>query len=96
MFLFFVLLGISNLEMLTNDREMAVGNSFGATVLSSYGGFWLSIAITFIPGGFKIMPTYEEADGGTPGMFYDAFALLLLVSLLANLCTCIKIGRAHV
>lgn len=57
------------------DREMAIGNTFGATVLSSYGGFWISVAITFIPSGFEIMPALEKADGGTTGMFYDSFAL---------------------
>lgn len=62
---------------------MAVGNTFGATVLSSYGGFWMSVAITFIPGGFEIMPTYEKAAGGTTDMFYDAFGLMLWVSSTA-------------
>lgn len=33
---------------------MAVGNTFGATALSSYGGFWLSFAIILTPGGFGI------------------------------------------
>ena len=61
---------------------MAVGNTFGATVLSSYGGFWMSVAISFIPGGFKVMSTYEEASGGTTAMFYDAFGLMLWVSSL--------------
>lgn len=28
---------------------MAVGNTFGATALSSYGGFWLSFAIVLTP-----------------------------------------------
>ncbi|KAL1885948.1 Meiotically up-regulated protein 86 protein [Paecilomyces lecythidis] len=34
--------------------EMAVGNTFGATSLSSYGGFWISYAIILTPGGFHI------------------------------------------
>lgn len=59
---------------------MGVGNTFGATVLSSYGGFWISIAITFTPGGFEIMPTLEEAADGTTGMFYNSFSLMLWVS----------------
>lgn len=58
---------------------MAIGNTFGATVLSSYGGFWMSLAITFIPGGFNIMGALEEADGGSPFMFYNSFALYLMV-----------------
>lgn len=60
---------------------MAVGNTFGATVLSSYGGFWMSLAITFIPGGFNIMGALEKADNGEPTMFYNSFALYLFVCL---------------
>lgn len=52
---------------------MAVGNTFSATALSSYGAFWISMAITYTPGGFKVMATLEEADGGSRGMFYDSF-----------------------
>lgn len=29
---------------------MAVGNTFGATALSSYGGFWIAVAIILTPG----------------------------------------------
>ena len=58
---------------------MGVGNTFGAAVLSSYGGFWISIAITFTPGGFEIMPTLEKAADGTTGMFYNSFSLMLWV-----------------
>ena len=37
---------------------MAVGNTFGATALSSYGGFWISYAIILTPGGFEIIAAY--------------------------------------
>src|SRR5436305_1964946 len=30
-----------SVEQLINHREVAVGNTFGATALSSYGGFWI-------------------------------------------------------
>jgi succinate-acetate transporter protein len=39
---------------------MAVGNTFGATALSSYGGFWLSYAIILTPGGFDIGAGYTD------------------------------------
>lgn len=39
---------------------MAVGNTFGATALSSYGGFWISYAIILTPGGFEIIETYTS------------------------------------
>lgn len=58
---------------------MAVGNTFGATVLSSYGGFWISLAITFIPGGFNILGALEEADHGSHAMFYHSLAMFLFV-----------------
>jgi succinate-acetate transporter protein len=68
-----------NMRCANDSREMAVGNTFGATVLSSYGGFWISLAITFIPGGFNIMGALEKADNGEPTMFYNSFALYLFV-----------------
>jgi len=51
-------------QLLAGMWEMAVGNTFGATALSSYGGFWISYAIILTPGGFGIIDTYT-ADNGT-------------------------------
>lgn len=70
---------INNMDDANWCREMAAGNTFGATALSSYGGFWISLAIAFTPGGFKIMSTLEEKGGGTPDMFYDSLGLFLMV-----------------
>lgn len=53
-----------------------VGNVFGGTALSSYGGFWMGLAIILIPGGFEI----EEAYGGATIEFYAAFALYVSIS----------------
>jgi len=36
-------------DRLAFDREMAVGNTFGATALSSYGGFWIAYGILLTP-----------------------------------------------
>ena len=52
---------------------MAVGNTFGATALSSYGGFWISFAIILTPGGFAIEETLLES-----GDFYNSFGLFLM------------------
>ena len=48
---------------------MAVGNTFGATALSSYGGFWISFAIILTPGGFDIVAEYatKDANGKATG-----------------------------
>ncbi|KAL8870856.1 MAG: hypothetical protein Q9174_003194 [Haloplaca sp. 1 TL-2023] len=76
-------------QLLAGMWEMAVGNTFGATALSSYGGFWLSFAIILTPGGFQIESLYEEAQGVYA--FYDAFGFFLLgwfiFTLLLLVCT---------
>lgn len=63
------------------DRSMAVDNTFGATAFSSYGGFWLSVGIIYTPGGFNIMQTLQDADGGGQGMFYDSLGIMLMVRI---------------
>jgi succinate-acetate transporter protein len=57
------------------NREMAIGNTFGATALSSYGGFWLSYAILLTPGGFNIASAY-----GTKQHLQYAIGFYLMVS----------------
>jgi succinate-acetate transporter protein len=54
---------------------MAVGNTFGATALSSYGGFWLSFAIILTPGGFQIESALVKISEGT---FLNSFGLYLM------------------
>jgi hypothetical protein len=48
-------------QLLAGMWEMAVGNTFGATALSSFGGFWISFAIILTPGGFDIAAAYADA-----------------------------------
>lgn len=66
---------------------MAIGNTFGATALSSYGGFWIAFAIILTPGGFNIESTYLAATDGSPEMFLNALGLFLMVSFMARLPT---------
>lgn len=56
-------------------REMAVGNTFGATALSSYGGFWISFAIILTPGGFQIESGLASISEAT---FLNSFGLYLM------------------
>lgn len=64
---------------------MAVGNTFGATALSSYGGFWLSFAIVFTP-SFNVEGAYAETED-----FLHAFGFYLAGWFIFNtilvLCT---------
>lgn len=50
-------------QLLAGMWEMAVGNTFGATALSSYGGFWISFAIILTP-GFEIIAGYTGDTAG--------------------------------
>lgn len=59
-------------QILAGMWEMAIGNTFGATSLTSYGGFWISIAIILTPGGFDIVDSYTDSEE-----FQHAFALFL-------------------
>lgn len=67
---------------------MAVGNTFGATALSSYGGFWISWALLETPYPWKI----AEADGpyeGDPtsavGFFLTGWFIFTTILLLCTL-----------
>jgi len=63
-------------QLLAGMWEMAVGNTFGATALSSYGGFWITIGIVLTPGGFEIVDAIETADGAAG--FLNSFGILLM------------------
>jgi hypothetical protein len=64
-------------QLLAGMWEMACGNTFGATALSSYGGFWISFAILLTPGGFEIESAYSD-----PVDFAHAVGFFLFVSFL--------------
>lgn len=70
---------------------MAVGNTFGATALSSYGGFWIAIGIVLTPGGFGIVDSYSVANGNTVNSFNYAFGFFLfgwfIFTFILLLCT---------
>jgi len=69
-------------------REMATGNTFGATALSSYGGFWIGTAIILTPGGFQIAATLEAES---PEPFLNSFGIYLfgwfIFTFLLLICT---------
>jgi len=68
-------------QLLAGMWEMAVGNTFGATALSSYGGFWIGTAIILTPGGFEII---ETLGGDSSAAFANSFGFYLMVSLIAQ------------
>lgn len=58
------------IQLLAGMWDIALGNTFGGTALSSYGGFWISIGIILTPGGFDIESSYPNS-----GDFYAAFGM---------------------
>ncbi|KAF2771077.1 GPR/FUN34 family protein-like protein [Teratosphaeria nubilosa] len=76
-------------QLLAGMWEMAVGNTFGATALSSYGGFWIATAIILTPGGFEIESSLTA--NGNAVSFYNSFGLFLMgwfiFTFLLLLCT---------
>ncbi|TGJ82693.1 hypothetical protein E0Z10_g6093, partial [Xylaria hypoxylon] len=72
------------IQLLAGMWEMAVANTFGATALSSYGGFWISYAIILTP-SFNVLGDYSEAADISSvlgffliGWFIFTFILLML------------------
>lgn len=69
--------------------EFAVGNTFGGTALSSYGGFWLAYAVILIP-GFNIVNAYsgnaEELHTALAFFLFGwfIFTFLMLVAVLRH------------
>lgn len=65
--------------------EFRTGNTFGATAFSSYGGFWLSYAIMFIPGA-NILGAYEnhpELLSHSLGIYLTAWTIFTALMLIA-------------
>jgi uncharacterized protein len=64
---------------------MAVGNTFGATALSSYGGFWLSFALALTP-SLGIQESYGTGDGFTNAFGFYLAGWFIFTTVLV-LCT---------
>ncbi|KAM5346089.1 hypothetical protein ACJ41O_009094 [Fusarium nematophilum] len=76
-------------QLLAGMWEMAVGNTFGATALSSYGGFWIAYGFLLTP-PWSVLDKdgpYEGDTGSVMGFFLTAwwiFTTLLLVCTLKS------------
>ncbi|GAP85463.2 putative gpr fun34 family protein [Rosellinia necatrix] len=74
-------------QLLAGMWEMAVGNTFGATALSSYGGFWIAYAIILTP-SFSVLAAYEEApadEASVLGFFLTGWFIFTFILLLLTL-----------
>ncbi|KAK4699504.1 uncharacterized protein P7C70_g6757, partial [Phenoliferia sp. Uapishka_3] len=73
-------------QLLAGMWEFAVGNTFGATAFSSYGGFWMSFALVISPWS-GIAAAYEvEADfDHAIGFFLFGWMIFTFMMWLASL-----------
>jgi len=80
-------------QLLAGMWEMAVGNTFGATALSSYGGFWIAYGILLTPAWNILGPggPYESAKAIDPTMGNSAVGFFLtgwfIFTTILLLCT---------
>ncbi|KAL4930242.1 acetate uptake transporter family protein [Aspergillus undulatus] len=66
-------------QFLAGIMEFVTGNTFGATVFTSYGAFNLSYAMIYLPGS-GIIAAYTDASTGMPSQeFNEAVAIYLWV-----------------
>ncbi|KAI9310511.1 GPR1/FUN34/yaaH family-domain-containing protein [Dichotomocladium elegans] len=73
-------------QLLAGMWEFRTGNTFGATAFSSYGGFWLSYALIFIPGA-GITSAYTETPGilsRSLTIYLIAWAIMTAIFLIAS------------
>jgi succinate-acetate transporter protein len=73
-------------QLLAGMWEFACGNTFGATAFSSYGAFWISYGIIFIPGS-GILAGYTEASelGNAVAFFLTPWFIFTFIMFLASL-----------
>ncbi len=66
---------------------MATGNTFGATALSSYGGFWISYAIILTP-NFNLLAAdgpYDGKPANVLGFFLSGWFIFTTILVLCTL-----------
>lgn len=73
-------------QLLAGMWEMAIGNTFGATALSSYGGFWISYALILTP-SLGVADAYEGTNTETSaiGFFLTGWFIFTTILLLCTL-----------
>lgn len=74
-------------QLLAGMWEMAVGNTFGATALSSYGGFWIAYALVLTP-SLGVADAYAEVPGSLNsalGFFLTGWFIFTTIMLLCTL-----------
>ncbi|BEI83915.1 hypothetical protein CcaverHIS002_0405190 [Cutaneotrichosporon cavernicola] len=73
-------------QVIAGVEEWACGNTFGATAFTSYGAFWLSFSVFYIP-QLEVMsayPTQYERDSAL-GIYLTMWGIITFIFLLGTL-----------
>lgn len=80
-------------QLLAGMWEFVCGNTFGSTAFTSYGAFWISYALIFIP-GTGILDAYSSAATAT--QTHNAVGFFLLAWFIFTSCMFLATLRATV
>ncbi|KZW00711.1 Gpr1 family protein [Exidia glandulosa HHB12029] len=75
-------------QLLAGMWEFACGNTFGATAFSSYGAFWISYALIFIPGaniGVSYTGDVADQEHNAVGVFLMVWFIVTFIFFIASL-----------
>lgn len=77
-------------QLLAGMWEFVCGNTFGATVFSSYGAFWISYGIIFLPGSgilaaYEATPELAKQTHNAVGMFDMVWFIFTFIMMLSAL-----------
>ncbi|RIA93361.1 hypothetical protein C1645_819434 [Glomus cerebriforme] len=75
--------------------EFKVGNTFGGTGFSAFGGFWASLGVIFIP-SFGILDAFRDGDNFKEAEFHNAMAVFTLAWLIFTIIFTIACIRTSV
>ncbi|KAF9506754.1 hypothetical protein BS47DRAFT_1489205 [Hydnum rufescens UP504] len=82
-------------QLLAGMWEFVCGNTFGATAFSSYGAFWISYGIIFIPGS-GILDAYSTTNPAVrAGDEANAVAFFLLAWFIFTFCILLASFRSN-
>jgi len=87
-------LGVGGLvQLLAGMWEFAVGNTFGATVFSSYGGFWMSFGLIYWPSS-GILAAYSTPE--TASQLNDALGIYLITWFVVTVLVLLATFRSSI
>jgi len=73
-------------QLLAGQWEFVKGNTFGATVFSSYGAFWISFAAILIPGFGSLTPYGDDgvAINNALGIYLTAWGFITFIFFVVS------------